>query len=57
MVQCTELWVFDGGGISEGMRGEIGFAEEHEIPIRYMQDACDEYFADIPDFALDGVKY
>jgi hypothetical protein len=31
---CEELWVC-GNVISEGMRGEIAFAEEHGMTIRY----------------------
>ncbi len=39
--RCKEIWVF-GDVISEGMQGEIKFAEEHNIPIRYFTDRCEE---------------
>ena len=34
---CAELWVFDYTIESEGMNREISFAEENEIPVKYMQ--------------------
>ena len=39
--RCKEIWVF-GDVISEGMQGEIKFAKEHNIPIRYFTDRCEE---------------
>ncbi len=33
--RCDELWVF-GDHISKGMKTEIQFAQEHEIPIRHI---------------------
>lgn len=42
--KSEELWVM-GKQISEGMKGEIAFAAEHNIPIHYVQHPNDpEYF-------------
>lgn len=43
--RCKEIWVF-GDVISEGMQGEIKFAEEHNIPIRYFSKQCVETYHD-----------
>lgn len=32
---CDEVWVFDGNGTSEGMRGEIELASKLGKPVRY----------------------
>ena len=34
---CAEIWVFDYTIESEGLNAEIDFAEENEIPVKYMQ--------------------
>lgn len=51
--RCEELWVC-GGVISEGMRGEIAFAKEHGIAIRYFP--CPEAILENRDSALPLVE-
>jgi hypothetical protein len=41
--RCDELWVFSTvGGVSEGMKQEIAYAEKYKIPIRYFNTRCKE---------------
>ena len=39
LAMCDELWVYGIENPSEGMRSEIEYAKQHQIPIR---DAADE---------------
>lgn len=38
---CDELWYF-GNTVTEGMRQEIGYAGEHGIPVRYIENGLME---------------
>lgn len=39
--RCNQMFVF-GSVISEGMQKEINFAKNHNIPIRYFNNECEE---------------
>jgi hypothetical protein len=44
LTQCSEVWVFCGNGISDGMKGEIAAAKKHHKPIRYFNNDCREVY-------------
>lgn len=41
LCKCDEVWVF-GSRVSNGMAREISKAKQRDIPIRYINDICEE---------------
>lgn len=42
---CDELWCF-GGTLTKGMEEELKFAFQHDIPIKYFSEKCEEINVD-----------
>ena len=46
LLECSEVWVFQGYGISSGMQQEIEWAKEAGIKIRYFDERMVEVCGD-----------